>query len=88
MYEFFSLVPYHSGMESSVQSLYNAVKSKYGITVFWWPGSKPTWDYVLCVMEKDQLIAKGQVAPIFIVEPGQRKSFTHKIYFNMKIHPI
>jgi hypothetical protein len=42
----------------------------------------------MCVMEKDQLIAKGQAAPIFIVEPGQSKSFTHKIYFNMKIHPI
>ncbi|MGE8204870.1 GNAT family N-acetyltransferase [Heyndrickxia sp. NPDC080065] len=83
----FVIQNYHFGLKESVLDLYKAIKEKHQDIVFWWPGPENTWDYVLCVKQDHQLIAKAQIAPITVIPDGSDSNFCHQIYLNMKVHP-
>ncbi|MBS4174424.1 GNAT family N-acetyltransferase [Bacillus sp. FJAT-49736] len=84
----FVIKKYEPDFHSEVVKLYQALKEKYEDVVYWWPGKEPfTWNFCDCVFVGEQLVGKGQVQPIAVMEEGSNPDFQHKIYLNIKIHP-
>lgn len=55
--------------------------------LFWWVGDEENWVNVYCAFEHGKMIAKGQIAVISLVPPGQPETDCHSLFVNVKTVP-
>lgn len=86
--EQFEVKKYEPEFFPKVVELYKSLKGKYQDVVYWWPGKEAfTWNFCDCVFDGENLIGKGQIQPIVVLEEGSSPELKHKIFINIKIHP-
>lgn len=78
---------YTANDRKSMIQLHEAVNKQWPDSVYWWPGEKETWGYVICAFNGEQMIAKGQVQPINVLSESSPSGAVHQIYLNIKVHP-
>ncbi len=69
----------------SVLLLFKRINVQHGNVIFWWPGPKDTWRNIICVLQSDKLIAKGQVQILKSISSDYKDNANHLIYMNIKV---